>query len=221
MSGLERVRVWRMPVRVMHWLVFASVVVLAATGIYLGHPFIIVAGPARDHFVMGWMKTVHFYAAIVFTVTVLSRIAYMFSGDEHANWRNFVPTTRLRWKHLIETLQFYALLKRKPPETVGHNAMAGAAYVAIFGLYMIMIVTGSAIYSVDAAQGSPMQVFRFLVPLVGGLQWARWIHHVGMWLLLGFVVQHVYSSILMAAFEKTGTMDSIFSGHKWVERKDA
>ena len=34
---------------------------------------------------------------------------------------------------------------------------------------------------------------------------ARWIHHVVMWLLLGFTVHHVYSAVLVAIIEKNGT----------------
>jgi Ni/Fe-hydrogenase 1 B-type cytochrome subunit len=40
-----------------------------------------------------------------------------------------------------------------------------------------------------------------------------------MWLLLGFVVQHVYSSWLVATIERNGTLDSIFSGNKWIRKE--
>ena len=41
-----------------------------------------------------------------------------------------------------------------------------------------------------------------------------------MWLLLGFGVHHVYSAILMSATERTGTMESIFSGYKFLPRQE-
>jgi Ni/Fe-hydrogenase 1 B-type cytochrome subunit len=59
--------VWELPVRVTHWLIVVSIAVLAVTGYYIGDPFIAVSGPARDHFVMGTMRVIHLYAAIVFT----------------------------------------------------------------------------------------------------------------------------------------------------------
>jgi Ni/Fe-hydrogenase 1 B-type cytochrome subunit len=40
-----------------------------------------------------------------------------------------------------------------------------------------------------------------------------------MWLLLGFAVHHVYSSLLMDAEEKTGLVASIFSGYKFIRRR--
>jgi Ni/Fe-hydrogenase 1 B-type cytochrome subunit len=41
-----------------------------------------------------------------------------------------------------------------------------------------------------------------------------------MWLLLGFMVHHVYSGVLMSTIEGNGTMESIFSGYKFVRRED-
>jgi Ni/Fe-hydrogenase 1 B-type cytochrome subunit len=41
-----------------------------------------------------------------------------------------------------------------------------------------------------------------------------------MWLLLGFAVHHVYSSVLMSTVEKNATLESIFTGYKFVPRED-
>ena len=74
-------------------------------------------------------------------------------------------------------------------------------------------------HGASADVGSPLRWFTSLAPLVGGLQVARWIHHVVMWLLLGFAVHHVYSGVLMSTIEANATMESIFSGYKFVPRK--
>jgi Ni,Fe-hydrogenase I cytochrome b subunit len=72
----------------------------------------------------------------------------------------------------------------------------------------------------SAGASSPIHWFGTWAPLFGGLAMARWIHHIVMWLLLGFTVHHVYSAVLLAILERQGTMDSIISGHKWVPRRD-
>ena len=41
-----------------------------------------------------------------------------------------------------------------------------------------------------------------------------------MWLLLGFGLHHVYSAILMSTVEANATMESIFSGYKFVPPED-
>jgi Ni/Fe-hydrogenase 1 B-type cytochrome subunit len=203
-------------VRATHWLFVLAILVLSATGLYIGRPFLVHSGPASPHFFMGWMKAVHFGAAAVFTLAVVARIVWMFIGPPWARWKELVPITRERQKGLLETLEFYLLIFRKPPDYVGHNPLAGASYGFIFGLFLLEIVTGSAMYGASARH-SWLGVFAPVLPWLGGAQIARWIHHGVMWLLLGFMVHHVYSAILTSITEKNGELDSIFSGHKFVE----
>jgi Ni/Fe-hydrogenase 1 B-type cytochrome subunit len=218
-GGLDRVYVWQLPVRITHWLIALSLFVLAFTGYSIGDPFIRVPGEARQHFVMGTIKAIHFYAAIVFAVSVLSRITWMFLGNEFARWREFLPLRRDRWREVRRTLAFYLFLRREGPGAIGHNALAGLTYGLVFALCLLEIATGLALYSASAALDSPMRAFGFLVPLFGGLQTARWIHHIGMWLLLGFFVHHLMSALTMSILERSGTMESIFSGFKFVPRR--
>jgi Ni/Fe-hydrogenase 1 B-type cytochrome subunit len=217
-TDLVRVYVWQVPVRLTHWLIVLSIAVLSFTGIYIGRPFLIVPGEARFHFVMGTMKVVHSYAAIVFTLSVLARIAWMFVGNPYARWGTFIPVTRRRRRGLLQTFEFYVFALRKPPGFIAHNPLAGLAYTAVFFLYLVMVGTGLALYSVSAHVGSPLRAFSALLPLFGGPQSARWIHHVVMWLLLGFAVHHVYSGILMSQVEQNATIESIFSGYKFIDR---
>lgn len=217
-GGYVRVYVWDRVVRTTHWGIAFSLLALSITGIYMGDPYMSVAGEARQHFVTGTVKTIHSYAAIVFTLCVLSRIAWMFPGRGYASWRAFFPTTRARLRSMWKTFLFYIFLRAKPPPETGHNALAGFAYIAVFGLYLVMISTGLGLYGLSAHVESPLRFMAVLVPLFGHEQTALWIHHVVMWLLIGFFVHHLYSSILMDAVEKNGLMASIVTGWKWVRR---
>jgi len=217
---LVRVYVWQLPVRITHWLIAGSIVVLSVTGFYIGTPFVSVPGPAGSRFVMGTIKVVHFYAAMTFTLAVAARVVWMFVGNRYARWDKFLPVYARRRRGLWPTVKFYLFLLRKPPGFVGHNPVAGVAYLAVFGLYAVEILTGLALYGAAAHVESPLRAFAALAPWLGGLQAARWTHHVVMWLLLGFAVHHVYSAILMATVEQNATMESIFSGYKFVPRED-
>jgi Ni/Fe-hydrogenase 1 B-type cytochrome subunit len=144
----------------------------------------------------------------------------MFLGNRYSTWDKFIPVARRQRAGLIPTLRFYLFLLRKPPGFVGHNPLAGMAYVLVFGLYLIAITTGLALYATSVHVDSPLRIFTSLAPLFGGLQTARWIHHATMWLLLGFAVHHVYSSLLMSQVEQNATVESIFSGYKFVSKED-
>jgi Ni/Fe-hydrogenase 1 B-type cytochrome subunit len=220
MSDLVRVYVWEVPVRVTHWLIALSIVVLSVTGLYIGNPFITTSGPPGQHFVMGWTKVIHGWAAYVFMAAVLARMIWMFTGNKYAHWDKFIPVHRSRIHGLWPTIRFYLFALRKPPGFVGHNPVAGATYLLVFGLYFVQIATGLMLRGAGADVESPLRWFATWAPLWGGLQMARWIHHVVMWLLLGFAVHHVYSSILMSTVEANATVESIFSGYKFVPRED-
>jgi Ni/Fe-hydrogenase 1 B-type cytochrome subunit len=217
---LVRVYVWQWPVRLAHWLIAYSILVLALTGYYMGHPYVITSGPAGQNFLMGWAKVIHFYTAIVFALSVVTRVAWMFMGNTYSTWDKFIPVNRRRLAGLWASLRYYLFRLRQPPGFVGHNPLAGFTYTFVFLVYFLMIATGLALYNVSAHVDSPFRVFHFLLPLVGGAQSARWLHHIGMWLLLGFAVHHVYSAVLMSQVEARGTVESMASGYKFVPCED-
>ena len=209
---VKPVYVWDLVVRSTHWLIVLSLIVLSVTGIYIGRPFLVSDDSSS---LMGWSRVAHFYGAIVFSLAVASRILWMFVGGRYASWRELVPVTRQRWVDMWGTFRFYIFLDRKPPPALGHNPLAGASYIVVFSIYLMMIATGFALYSLSAYT-SYMGWWAWLVPIFGGPQTARWLHHVGMWLLIGFSVHHVYSAWLMSKTEKNGCLDSIFTGYKFV-----
>jgi len=212
--------VWQIPVRLTHWLIAGAIVVLSVTGLYIGHPFMTVAGEARAEFVMGWMRTIHLYTAFVFIAAVVVRIIWMFTGNKYARWDKFLPIHPSRFRGLWPTIKFYLFALRKPPGFVGHNPVAGLTYVLVFGLYFVAILTGLTMHAPYADVGSPFRWFTSFAGIFGGFQTVRWIHHIVMWLLLGFAAHHVYSGVLMSIIEANGTMESIFSGYKFVPPED-
>jgi len=213
-------RVWDLCVRLTHWGMALSLFVLAATGYYLGDPFVSVPGRAGDHFVMGHVKAVHLYAGIVFALSVLTRLVWMVLGGRYASWRQFVPVTRARTRRFVETVRFYTFLRVDGPGEVGHNPVAGVAYLAVYGLCAVEIATGLALWGASASPDAALHVFVSIATWLGGLQVTRWIHHVVMWLLLGFFVHHLATSILMNRVEGNGLIASIFSGTKFVKREE-
>jgi Ni/Fe-hydrogenase 1 B-type cytochrome subunit len=212
-----RVYVWEWPVRVCHWLIAGSIALLSVSGLYMANPSLMTTGVVAQRSLMGLVKLIHYSTAIVFGIAVISRIWWMFVGNNYARWDKFVPE---RWMAIGPTLSYYLFRMRKPPGFVGHNPLAGITYTFVFVIYLIMIATGLAMYSVSAHVGSPLRLFTFLVPWFGGLSMARWLHHGFMWMLIGFAAHHVYSAVLMSQVEANATVESIFSGYKFVPRED-
>ena len=217
-----RVYVWDLVVRNTHWVIALAMAILIATGLYIAHPFGFPGTTPGPHFLMGWVRMVHFYAAIVFTLSVVVRIVWFFTSPvalravAPVHPRAAVPPARAAQLPSSSTPSSVA----RPPDVIGHNPLAGLSYLGVFLLYLVMITSGLAMYAADALPGAYMKSFQFLIPIYGSLQMARFIHHLVMWVLILFVTLHVYANALTSALEENGEVDSIFSGYKFVHRED-
>ena len=210
---IERMYVWQLPVRLTHWVNVAAILILSATGLYIGSP--VLGGSV---YLMAWVRGVHRIAAYVLIASLALRTYWAFAGNRWASWRELFPyfwqTGR---RGMVRTFLYYTFLRREPPGAVGHNPLAGIAYSAVVALMLLEILTGFALQSLGGA-GWRTVAFGWVFALAGA-QSVRLVHHMIMWLLLGFMVHHVYSSLLMDAEEKSGLMTSIFSGYKFVRRR--
>lgn len=215
---LVPVYVWDLPVRLTHWLLASSIAVLAVTGFYLGHPFITAPGQASQHFIMGTVRLVHFYAAIVFSLSELTRIAWMFMGNRYSRWDQFVPVNKERRQDIVAWLKFYFFFRSTTPSFVGHNPLAGLSYLLVYACCLVSALTGYTLFSISAGPESPMRFFSILLPMFGGAQTARWIHHFLMWPLMWFIVHHLYCGVLVARSSRNGTIDSMFTGFRFVSK---
>src|SRR5512133_563417 len=82
------VYVWELPVRVAHWTIVLTLIVLSFTGYYIHHPFLAGSGgPGHPGFTMGQMRFIHEAAGFVFIAAVLFRIYWAFAGNRYAQWR--------------------------------------------------------------------------------------------------------------------------------------
>jgi Ni/Fe-hydrogenase 1 B-type cytochrome subunit len=215
---LEIRYVWEWPVRITHWINFFCLVVLSVTGYYIGTPFI--TATSIDSHIMGWNRFIHFSFAYLFTFSVLSRFIWFFLGNRHASWRAFVPwSSRSGRRRAVQMFRYYTFVDRTIPYEVGHNALAAIAYSLIFLMFLLQILTGFALYSQFDQGGVFYRIFSPVLALYSN-QNLRFAHHFIMWLLLGFVIHHVYSAWLMDVKERNGTISSIFGGYKFIEPDD-
>lgn len=208
--------VWELPVRWCHWVNVFAIAILSVTGFLIGTPHF---GSSTSRYAMGWIRFVHFVAAYAFTISLLSRLLWSVIGNEYSGWKAFFPmlTAEGRQK-TVRMLRYYLLLDHEVPETVGHNPLATTAYFALFLVYVMMILTGFAMYATHAPGGIMSKSVGFMYATFS-LQGMRLAHHFGMWLIFGFVINHIYSAWLMDIKEHGGEISSMFSGYKFTVKK--
>ncbi len=214
----KKIYVWETPVRVTHWLNALCIVVLAFTGLYIGHPFI--TGTGDDQYIMGWDRFIHYVAAYVFVVSIAVRVYWSFAGNRYASWKAYFPFSAERLKGMLGNILFYSLVKKKPVAEPGHTPLAGLTYLLVFLMYVVQVITGFALYSLYEPGGAMHSVFGWWFSLFT-IPSTRLIHHIIMWLMLYFVIIHVYIALFLSKTEKNGLIGSIFDGYKFMEGEKA
>ena len=215
--GYSRVYVWHWPVRVFHWSMVASMVVLAVTGLYIGRPYFIVAPTTTTPFMMGWMRFFHFLAAAVLVGAVILRLYAMVMGNRYERWNSLLPVKKSDWVNFFKMGKKYLMQDWwSPPHYLGHNPMQQLSYTFMYFVIVFMALTGFALYGQANPNGFWWTVTTsWVMPLLGGNQWVRLLHHFGVWVVVTFVVLHVYLAVRSDVLYDRGAVSSIISGFKF------
>jgi Ni/Fe-hydrogenase 1 B-type cytochrome subunit len=189
------------------------------TGFYIGHP--IGTATSTAEYVMGWNRFIHLLFAYVFTLSIISRLVWATIGDKHCRWPVFFPWMTRKGRHnMLKMFRYYTFTSKElPSDYLGHNSLAACAYSGVMILYVIQIATGFSLYSQFAPGGFVNNLFSPLL-VTFGAQVLRLVHHLVMWLLIGFAIHHVYSAWLMDVKERNGTVSSIFGGYKFRDSEE-
>ncbi len=215
----QRVYMRTLPVRVCHWIIFLCFLILVATGLYIAHPYLL-APKTGDPFIMGSVRFTHFYTAIVFDIAFGAELFLILVGGRYERWDQYIPLSRKRWRSVIESSKYYLFLRRMPPMTIAHDGLDGIVFLIGFLIETVIILTGFAMWADITSYNSPLTLLSFLIPLFGGFQMARYIHHITMWVMIFYVVLHVIRVVTMATIKRDGTFDSIVSGYRYVSPRE-
>jgi Ni/Fe-hydrogenase 1 B-type cytochrome subunit len=211
------VDVWQVPVRIVHWTLFFSVIVLSVTGFYIANPFLIAGEDPQ--FAMGATRAIHMITAWVFIAALLARVFWAFLGNRWSRWDQFIPLSSTRRTNARESLQWYLFLRSDYPSSIGHNGLAGTTYLVLFTMFLIQIFTGFALKGLEDPGGMASDYTSWLFTIFS-IQGVRFAHHLIMWLTWGFVVHHLYSAILVDYEEKNGLISSIVTGRKAIREDE-
>jgi len=219
-ANQEPLYVFEAPVRIWHWVHAATISVLAVTGYLIANPLPALQGEAGDHFLMGTIRMIHFIAAYVFMIGFLVRCYWAFVGNRYSRQLFIVPFWRAAWwKGLWYELRLYSFTTRKLAKTPAHNPLAQTA-IFFFNVVLVifMICTGLALYSQGLGADSWADTVAGWVFLFGSSQEVRMWHLLGMWLMVVFVVVHVYMGVRADLIGRQSSVSTIVSG--WRTYKD-
>jgi Ni/Fe-hydrogenase 1 B-type cytochrome subunit len=208
-------------------------IVAITTGLYISHPYYqtFMADGAVDKYVMAWNRWGHFIVAIIFDVTAIV-IGYLtFFSRLEQPWKKAIPNK----KNLIEFAEVFinlVTLNRRKKFDSTHNDSFNVIFFFIFHFLLIwMLLTGLQLYvgglgsglsSIGSWWPSMLHfVTDWTIPVTGGtIMDVRISHHYTMWLLIVWVVFHIYYQVWRTVFWKEGDISIIVGGSKYVKTKE-
>ncbi len=227
--------------RIIHWVNVFSMIVAVATGLYIAAPYYqtLIAEPAVDKYVMAWNRWGHFIVAIIFDVTSIV-VAYLFFFSRFEKpYKKIIPTAQ-NIKEFFAVLINLLTLNRKKDFDTSHSDSFNTVYFTIFHLLLAwMLFTGLQLYVHGLESGLSSigkwwpwmlhQVTDWTIPvshwLVGSsvdiptIMDVRIVHHITMWLIIVWVVFHIYYQVWRTIFWQEADIAIVVGGTKFVKEK--
>ncbi|AXX95461.1 [Ni-Fe] hydrogenase, cytochrome b subunit [Arcobacter ellisii] len=232
MPKIKEVKRMTGTMRIIHWLNAICMVVAVITGLYIGHPYYqtFIADPAVDKYVMAWNRWGHFIVAIIFDVTaILIGYLYFFSRFEKP-YKKLIPTGK-NIKEFFEVFLNLITFNRRKKFDSSHSDSYNIVFFTIFHLLLVfMLFTGLQLYVHGLASGHssigawwPAMLHiatDWTLDVFGGNMGVRMAHHTSMYLILVWVMCHIYYQIWRTIFWKEGDIAIVIGGSKFVREKE-
>jgi cytochrome b len=179
------VKVWDLPVRIMHW----ALVVLMA---------------------MSWFTAefdllpLHHLSGYLILALVFTRIAWGFKGSTTARFTHFVKGPRAVGAYAATMFQ------RNGKAVVGHNPLGALSIVAMLGLLLLQTILGLFTEDSDGVGPGPLAdlVTRQTGRAIAG------VHEVMFNVLLFVIALHIAAVLFHACYKRDTLVRPMFSGRK-------
>jgi Ni/Fe-hydrogenase 1 B-type cytochrome subunit len=213
----KSVYVYEAPVRIWHWVNALAIVTLALTGYFIGSPLPSQPGEASANFLMGYIRFTHFAAGQVLAIFLILRVYWAIVGNKHARQIFYVPFWSGRfWSEWLHEVKWYTFLARQPKKYVGHNPLAQFTMFFMVTLPLFfMVISGFALYSEGTGRDSwEFALFGWVFSIFPNSQDVHTLHHLGMWLILTFVMVHIYVAVREDIMSRQSIISSMISGER-------
>ncbi|MCH7613764.1 MAG: Ni/Fe-hydrogenase, b-type cytochrome subunit [Candidatus Marinimicrobia bacterium] len=217
-QSLEQQYVWRLPVRVYHWINALCVTSLFITGLYIASPILSPPiGEAVWYHQMAWFRYIHFGTAFVFIANFLFRLYWaLFGDDKYGRFAGFKPWSPDWWgQPFKEQLKSYLFIKKEEPNYYGHNPLAALThFLFVFCGTLFMMFTGLAMYGENNPGGFTDTFFGWVVLIFGSSQSMHTFHHLVAWVFPVYLILHIYAVIRHDIVNRSSVTSSIITGYK-------
>lgn len=192
---MQKIRVWDLPTRVFHWLLFLGVLVA------------LVTGEEGEEGVL----SIHQLFGFLVMVLLVFRLGWGLVGTRHVRFASFIRGP----KTVVPYLR--ALLRLSPPASLGHNPLG--AWMIVLLLIDLMVVVGTGLFAgegeeygeaSEAIEGGPLAhlVSPGTADLLSG------VHEVFANLLIALIVIHVLGVLVDWLLTGDNLVRAMITGEK-------
>lgn len=182
-------RLHPLPVRVMHWINAAAMIVMILSGLGIYNDEVIFGAPSFPHLLLlgNWAPQHLQWHFLGMWVLVLNGLAYLAYGLASGRFRRKLLPIRLR--DILATVRDTLRLHLAHEDVTTYNAVQKCLYIGVMLAAVVQVLSGLAIWK-------PVQ-FQELTALFGGFQNARIAHFLGMAGIVGFLAVHVALALIV------------------------
>lgn len=231
--------------RIIHWGLFLAVINNIITGFYIAYPFLMFgktpsqadslstgllnSGETYQAFIMTWVRDFHFIGAVVMDVSFFAWLYLAFFSLKEPLYKSFVPFGE-KIHEALKMASHYWTLKNKP-ETGRYQDPFNAIIFTFFHLLILLqMFTGFQMYVSSFTGASaiggwwPMAMHMstdWTLVAFGGLTGVTLVHLFVMWLIIIFIMYHIYTEVWRSIVWKEGDVLIPFGGYKYTRGKTA
>ena len=198
--------------RVFHWIMVASIIILFVTGLLITKPAgILATEPTATSMSVDLIRSIHFTVAYIFLAAFILKV-YGFiinKGDRlfpHF-WRGYF------YAQTVDVALHYMFLRNEHASYL-RNPLARSSYVLLYVLVAIEFFTGFAMYLMTEPDAFSTQLFAWVNVVLGGEMITHYVHHYVAWFIILFAIGHIYMVIRAEFMEGESEVSSMFAGTK-------
>ncbi|GAB6072925.1 Ni/Fe-hydrogenase, b-type cytochrome subunit [Venenivibrio stagnispumantis] len=223
----EKIKRMSATMRIIHWINAFSIVIAVITGLYIANPYYqaLIAEPAAYKYIMAYNRFFHFIAAIFLDVTaIIIAYLYFFSRFEKP-YKKLIPNAQNIREFWEVFLNLITLNRRKNFDSSHLDSFNVVWFTILHLMLLLMLFTGFQMYVVGLESGLSAigSWWPWLLHIAtdwtlyvfGGLAGVRIVHHLTMWLILSWVIFHIYYQVWRTIFWKEGDIGIVFGGYKY------
>jgi len=180
---------------------------------------------------MAYNRGTHFIIAIIFDVTsIVIAYLYFFSRFEK-RYKKLIPNKQNIVEFFEVLLNLLTLNRRKKFDSSHADSFNMVYFTVLHLLLIFMLFTGLQLYVQGLASGQSsigtwwpklLHVSTdWTLQMFGDPMGVRIAHHTMMWVLICWVVFHIYYQIWRTIFWKEGDLAIVVGGSKFVKKQEA